>query len=83
MRRRRDGLLLRCLVRDRQVARVSFVPLRRDEQNHPVLLDPARGDGLAIVEAMRRLASDRGACLRLEGQEVVVTGAGSPLAVER
>lgn len=71
-----DGLLVRCLIRDRRPARVSFVPARRDGENSIALLDPAAGAGREIVERVRDLSTGTGVALSLEDAEVAVGGVG-------
>ncbi|MGH9902217.1 MAG: CapA family protein [Pyrinomonadaceae bacterium] len=74
MRKSPDGLMVRAVVKDRRLARVSFVPLRRDAENNPVLLDPNAGAGADILKQVRDLGGEGGAPLGVEGREVVVGG---------
>lgn len=71
--RNRDGLLLRCLIRDGRLERVSFVPLRRDEDNLIAIQHPSR-EGREIVEQVRTLCSGVGSEFELEDSEVVLQG---------
>lgn len=46
-----DGLMVRLLVRDRQIADLAVLPVRRDADNLIAILDP-NGDGRAIVDSL-------------------------------
>jgi hypothetical protein len=70
-----DGLLVRCIVRQRRVAEVSFIPVRRDERNDPVPLSPASSEGARIVEEVRRLSQPWGTELHVERDAVLVGAA--------
>ncbi len=48
-----DGLLVRCAIRDRALAEVAVIPLRRDDANDPAPLDPADSAGAEIVAQVR------------------------------
>jgi hypothetical protein len=58
------------LVNGKQVSRLSFVPLTRDDDNKVVMLDPDTGDGAALVRKVRDLSI--GAPLEVDGREVVL-----------
>ena len=68
----REGLLVRVLVRQRKVLRVSFVPLTRDRHNDPYLLDSSRGEGARLVGVVQALSP--GVRLRRQGAEEVLIG---------
>jgi poly-gamma-glutamate synthesis protein (capsule biosynthesis protein) len=72
MRRQRDGLLVRCTIRDRGLARAAFAPITRDDANCPLLLLPNDEVGKAVVTQVRELSAAYGTSLHLEGDEVVV-----------
>jgi poly-gamma-glutamate capsule biosynthesis protein CapA/YwtB (metallophosphatase superfamily) len=65
-----DGLVVRAVVKNKSIVRVSFVPVTRNERNDVVMLDPSSGEGarlLALVEGVSGRTP-----LRVEGQEVVL-----------
>ena len=64
---------MRCLIREGQINRVSFVPVRRGEDNLVRLLDPS-GVGLQIAERVRELSQVYGTTFSIDGSEVVVDG---------
>jgi poly-gamma-glutamate synthesis protein (capsule biosynthesis protein) len=66
-----DGLVVRVVIQDKRIRRVSFVPVTRDKQNDVFMLDPASAEGAKLVQMVK----DRSANLpplRVEGQEVVL-----------
>jgi poly-gamma-glutamate synthesis protein (capsule biosynthesis protein) len=70
MKGRNDGLLLRLIVRDRKLVRLSIVPVCRDEKNNVYLTPPASTEGARQIKELRE--SSPGVPLRIEGQEIVV-----------
>lgn len=68
-----DGLLLRAVVRDKRLVRASLVPLKRDRDNNPVLLDPVFGLGAHMAAELAFLTAG-GAKLAVEQNEIVVHG---------
>jgi len=72
-----DGLLVRCTIRDARLAEVSYLPVRRNEENDPVPLDPATGDGVAIVERVRALSTGYGTLFGVCAGAVTVSGVGA------
>ncbi len=72
MRDKPDGLLVRLAVQEGKVTRVAGVPLRRNADNDPVLLDPTSGDGHSMYRQLAELGGESGAELLLEGREIVV-----------
>ena len=66
----RDGLLVRGVVEDRTLKRVSFVPVTRNDEGQPYIL--GREDGRDIVDTVTRLSDGFGTSLRVDGEEVVV-----------
>ena len=67
----KDGLVVHVVVQDKRVARVSFVPVSRDDKNDVFMLDPSTGDGQKLVQVIRGL-SPADLPLKIEGQEVVL-----------
>jgi poly-gamma-glutamate synthesis protein (capsule biosynthesis protein) len=67
----KEGLVIRTVIRDKQIARVSFVPVSRDDNNDVFLLDPSSGEGAALVTMVKDRSSDAPP-LRVDGQEVVL-----------
>jgi poly-gamma-glutamate capsule biosynthesis protein CapA/YwtB (metallophosphatase superfamily) len=80
MREKQDGLMARAVIRDRKLVGVSFVPLRRDAENNPVLLDPNAGAGAEMLKQLRELGGAGGAELTVKGKEVIVGGVGTELS---
>jgi hypothetical protein len=56
MRPNKEGLAVRGMVDNKQVSRLSFVPLTRDDDNKVVMLDPDTGEGAAVVRKVRDLS---------------------------
>lgn len=69
-----DGLLVRCVIRDKNLSGVCVVPARRNEENDVELLDPSGSEGRRIVERLRELSAGYGTEPRLRGSEVVLDG---------
>lgn len=66
-----DGLLARVIVEDKQVKRVSIVPVTRDEEHNNVrLVAPGSTDGERLYGKLRELSQSTE--LKLEGQELVL-----------
>jgi len=72
MRPNKEGLAIRLVVDRKKVARTSFVPLTRDEDNKVVMLDPGSGVGATLLEKVKSLSP--GVPLEVDGREVVLTG---------
>ncbi|MEP7118801.1 MAG: CapA family protein [Acidobacteriota bacterium] len=68
----KDGLVVRVLVRQKRISRVSFVPVTRDATNTMMMVSPASGEGARLAEIVRR--NSPGVSLAVEGQEVVLLG---------
>ena len=64
------GLALRVVVERKHVARVSLVPLTRDEQNNVMMLDPGSGEGAKLMDKVRNLSGN--ISLKVEGKEAVL-----------
>lgn len=69
----KDGLVVRVVIDGKRIRRVSFVPVTRDAKNDVLMLDPAAGDGAALVEVIKGLSPKTP--LRVDGQEVVLLDA--------
>lgn len=69
-----DGLLVRCVIRNKKLSGVSIVPARRNEENDVELLDPSGGEGRKIAERLRELSAGYGPEPRLGGAEIVLDG---------
>jgi poly-gamma-glutamate capsule biosynthesis protein CapA/YwtB (metallophosphatase superfamily) len=67
----KDGLAVRVVIQGKRIARVSFVPVTRDEKNDVYLLDPSAAEGAKLVQMVKDRSSDLPA-LRIDGQEVVL-----------
>jgi poly-gamma-glutamate capsule biosynthesis protein CapA/YwtB (metallophosphatase superfamily) len=66
----KDGLVIRAVIRGKSLARVSFVPVSRDEHNNLLMLDPSAGDGARLVNHVRERSANLP--LRVDGHEVVL-----------
>jgi poly-gamma-glutamate synthesis protein (capsule biosynthesis protein) len=64
-----EGLVARIVVEGGEIRRLSLVPLLRDADDRPVLLDPREGYGAALYRELRALST---ADLSIEGAEIVV-----------
>ena len=66
----KDGLVVHVVVQDKQIRRVSFVPVTRDAHNDVLMLDPSTGEGARLLEIVKHESPN--APLKIEGQEVVL-----------
>jgi poly-gamma-glutamate capsule biosynthesis protein CapA/YwtB (metallophosphatase superfamily) len=66
-----EGLVVRVVIRGKNILRVSFVPVSRDGNNDVYLLDPSEGEGAALVQTVKERSANPPA-LTLDGQEVVL-----------
>jgi poly-gamma-glutamate synthesis protein (capsule biosynthesis protein) len=66
-----EGLVVRVVIRDKRLVRVSFVPVTRDAQNDVFLLDPSEGEGARLVQMVKERSTNP-PTLRLDGHEVVL-----------
>lgn len=71
---KRHGLLVRALITPDDKMEVSFVPLSRDAENDPVLLDPNFGLGNTLYKQTKSLSKDFGTNLSIQKKEIVVYG---------
>ncbi len=70
MKGRNEGLVLRLIVRDRKIVRLSLVPVSRDKKNNVYLASPDSTEGARQIKELRKHSSE--VPLRIEGQEIVV-----------
>lgn len=68
---RPNGLLAKIDVSQGNLARVSVVPLQRDDQNYPHILDPNAGAGAELYEILKS-RSEGLSSLSIQGKEIVV-----------
>jgi poly-gamma-glutamate capsule biosynthesis protein CapA/YwtB (metallophosphatase superfamily) len=71
MEDKKDGLMVKFDIKNKALDRVSFVPLQRNEENNPVLLDPSSGTGAELYSKVCQLSGHLSK-LVVEGQEVKV-----------
>ncbi len=78
----KDGMVARVVIEDKEVKRVSLVPVtREDGTNNVFLLDPSIGEGAKLFRQLEGLSAD--VPLRIEGQEIVLMGEQeSPASVD-
>jgi len=67
-----DGLLLRVTAKKSGITGISMVPLSRDKNNLPVLLDPNSDWGATLCEQLVQLSKPLGTMLEIEGKEIVI-----------
>jgi poly-gamma-glutamate synthesis protein (capsule biosynthesis protein) len=65
-----DGLVVRVVIRNKSIVRVSFVPVTRDRQNNVKMLDPTTGEGLRLVTVVKGASGELP--LEVDGQEVIL-----------
>jgi poly-gamma-glutamate capsule biosynthesis protein CapA/YwtB (metallophosphatase superfamily) len=71
VRNYKDGMVARVVVRDKEVKRVSLVPVTRDEEaNNVLMLDPSTGEGEKLFRELKNLSP--GVPLKIDGHEVVL-----------
>jgi len=68
----KEGMIARVVVENKRVARVSLVPLTRDEQNNVMMLDPGSGEGAELIDKARNISGN--VPLNVEEKEVVLLG---------
>jgi poly-gamma-glutamate synthesis protein (capsule biosynthesis protein) len=73
-----DGLLIRCILRDRRLRQVSFVPVRRNAENLVCLLPPSNVGGREIAEQVIALSQEFGTQFIRQKGEVIVGGIADP-----
>jgi poly-gamma-glutamate capsule biosynthesis protein CapA/YwtB (metallophosphatase superfamily) len=67
----KDGLVVRAIVQNKKIVRVSFVPVSRDDHNDVFMLEPTSGEGARLLGIVKH-ASSAELPLRVEGHEVVL-----------
>lgn len=70
MRPNKEGMVARVVVRGGHVARVSLVPMTRDEENNVMMLDPSSAEGAKLREKVKSLSG--GVALEVKGREMVL-----------
>lgn len=68
------GIIVRCTIRDKRLAEVSFVPAKRNQDNLITVLDPSMTDGKEIFEQIALLSSEFETQLSVEVSEIVLKG---------
>jgi poly-gamma-glutamate synthesis protein (capsule biosynthesis protein) len=66
-----EGLVVRVVVQDKRIRRVSFVPVTRDGSNDVLMLDPSSEEGRKLVQMVKDSSANLPP-LRIDGQEVVM-----------
>jgi poly-gamma-glutamate synthesis protein (capsule biosynthesis protein) len=66
------GLLVRALIREGKLGRVSFVPTRRNDQNNVEILDASGDVGRKTVDRVKDLSAEFKTDVRVEGHEAIV-----------
>ena len=66
-----DGLVVRVVIDNKRIQRVSFVPVSRDANNDVYLLDPSEGEGAKLTQWVKERSAAPPA-MRVDGHEVVV-----------
>jgi poly-gamma-glutamate synthesis protein (capsule biosynthesis protein) len=67
----KDGLVARVVIQGKKIARVSFVPVSRDDHNDVFMLEPSSEEGSRLLEIVKHVSAPDLA-LRLDGHEVVL-----------
>ena len=70
MRPNKEGMMARVVVRDRHVARLSLVPMTRDDENNVTMLDPASPEGSKLREKVKSLSGSL--ALDVTGREMIL-----------
>lgn len=65
-----DGMVVRVVMEGKDLLRVSFVPVTRDDNNNVLMLDPSTGEGARLLEVVKGVSGN--AALKIEGLEVVL-----------
>lgn len=66
----KDGIVIRAAIKEKQIVRVSFVPVTRDADNNVMMIDPSAGEGARLLEIIKGVSPE--VPLRIEGHEVVL-----------
>jgi poly-gamma-glutamate synthesis protein (capsule biosynthesis protein) len=67
----KDGLVVRVVIQAKKIARVSFVPVSRDDRNDVFMLEPSSEEGSRLVDIVKGV-SPPDMSLRTDGHEVVM-----------
>ena len=70
--RNQEGILIKCRIRDKMLDRVSFIPVRRNDENLVEPLNPNHAPGRDIVAQLRDLSEPYRTQCHVEGIEVLV-----------
>lgn len=54
------SMLLRCVIKDKQISSVSFIPVQLDDDSNPFVQRPGDPDFDVIVQYMRDITTDQG-----------------------
>lgn len=68
---RNEGLMVKLDIKNKQLDRVSVIPIWRDEKNNPYFLDPNRGNGLDTYNNLKTLTGGL-STLTLDVSEIMV-----------
>jgi poly-gamma-glutamate synthesis protein (capsule biosynthesis protein) len=77
-----EGLVVRVVIRDKRVLRVSFVPVSRDANNDVYMLEPATGEGAKLVQMVKERSASP-PTLTLDGNEVVLMDRAQSTSTQR
>jgi poly-gamma-glutamate synthesis protein (capsule biosynthesis protein) len=75
----KDGLVVRVVIQNKNILRVSFVPVSRDEKNDVFMLDPSSAEGTKLVQMVKDRSTNPPS-LRIDGQEVVLLEKNSTIS---
>ena len=71
VRNYKDGLIARVVVQEKEVKRVSLVPVTRDnDTNNVLMLHPSMDEGEKLYKELRELSP--GVPLKIDDQEIVL-----------
>jgi poly-gamma-glutamate synthesis protein (capsule biosynthesis protein) len=76
----KDGLVIRAVIQNKAIRRVSFVPVTRDENNDVMMIDPTNGEGARLLEIVKGVSP--GVALKIEGREVVLLDRPAPTSTK-
>ncbi len=62
--------MVRVVVEEKKLVRVSFVPVTRDDNNDLLMLDPSSGEGARLLNVVKGVSGD--VPLEIDGLEVVL-----------
>jgi hypothetical protein len=72
MRPNKEGLVARVLIEGHKVRRLSLVPLTRDAENNPIMLDPSADEGAKLIRKVQDLSA--APVLKVESKEAGLIG---------